>query len=200
MLLEEFEKRTGFYPTAEHYKIIEGRYSSMDIEKDEFCKMYKKNQDGIAESIQREAVKEAVRKERELAAEISGKDKEIERLKKQIEELQKKLDKAEGWEWKEVSEMSQQRYEELAAAGGTEEFSQEKARFWIEEEFGFSSGRIRVLMEIPKYQVSREGYLRKNGTVSRKPVYNATDWNYIRFDVGGWQYEVVNGQLYQYAD
>jgi len=32
----------------------------------------------------------------------------------------------------------------------------------------------------------------------REPLYCASDWNYARFDVNGWQYEMINGGLHQY--
>ena len=35
---------------------------------------------------------------------------------------------------------------------------------------------------------------------TREPLYNATDWNYIRFNVGNLQYEMINGELEQYCD
>ena len=66
------------------------------------------------------------------------------------------------------------------------------------------AARDVVKREIPLYEVSATRRIRRCGTVSRPPVYDATDYNYIRFDVqaggGTWQYEVVNGQLYEYAD
>lgn len=200
MLIEEFEKRTGIFPTVELYRAIEARYNATDMDKDDFCKLYKKNTDGMAEAIARDASMEALKKEREMKVEIRKKDEQIDGLKKQIEDLKRQLDRAQGWEPYEVSEMSQDRYNELAAAPGTEVFSQSKAASWIAEEFGFDYSKIRVYLTIPKYQKSRDGYIRKCGTVDRPPVYNATDWNYIRFDVAGWQYEAVNGQLYQYSD
>lgn len=200
MLIEEFEKRTGIFPTADLYRAIEARYNATDMDKDDFCKLYKKNVDGMAEAIARDTSMEALKKEREAQAEIQKRDEQIDGLKKQIEDLKKQLDRAQGWEPYEVSAMSQGRYNKLAAAGGTEVWGQIEAVKWIVEEFGFSPSKIRVYATIPKYQKSRDGYIRKSGTVNRQPVYNATDWNYIRFDVAGWQYEVVNGQLHQYSD
>ena len=54
MMIEEFEKRTGFYPTLVQYEAIERAYMDFDGDKDAFCKAYKKNADGMAERIQRE--------------------------------------------------------------------------------------------------------------------------------------------------
>lgn len=32
----------------------------------------------------------------------------------------------------------------------------------------------------------------------REPCYGSTDWNYVRFDVNGIEYEYINGQLVMY--
>ena len=55
MLKEEFEQRTSFYPDQALYSIIEKHYMEFNGDKDAFCKAYKKNADGFAEKIQREA-------------------------------------------------------------------------------------------------------------------------------------------------
>ena len=49
MLKQEFSDRTGFYPSADMYAIIENKYLEMDVGKDRFCKMYKNNDEGLAE-------------------------------------------------------------------------------------------------------------------------------------------------------
>ena len=60
MLKQEFSDRTGFYPSADMYAIIENKYLEMDVGKDRFCKMYKNNDEGLAEYIQSAADKETV--------------------------------------------------------------------------------------------------------------------------------------------
>lgn len=205
MLREEFEKRTGIYPTSELYRIIEKHYNATDIDKDEFCKAYKKNQDGLAEKIQREADTEIWKAQRQQAAEnhkaIEEKDAEIRNLKRLTETLAEKLDKELEWKPRGVlSGMDQKRYEELEGSGGTKYFNEYEAQDWIEEEFGFRKDLIQIITELKTYEVNKYNQLRQTGTVIRKPVYNATDWNYIRFNVRGWQYEVINGQIEQYCD
>ena len=54
MMIEEFEQRTGYFPSSAEYKAIEAAYMEFDGDKDEFCKAYKKNANGIAERIRRE--------------------------------------------------------------------------------------------------------------------------------------------------
>ena len=71
MMIEEFEKRTGFYPTLVQYAAIERAYMDFDGDKDAFCKAYKKNVDGIAERIQREVNMDTIKQERSQAAELT---------------------------------------------------------------------------------------------------------------------------------
>ena len=200
MLQKEFEQMTGIYPTIGLYQAIEARYGASKMKKDEFCRLYKENEDGLAESIQYEVNRELICSEERQKKEIRKRDMEIDFLEKQIKSLGAELDKVRGWEKYECSRMSQEDYDALKAQMDTDIFGQAKAAVWVSEEFGFEYGKIRVCFEIPEYQKSRDGDIRKCGTVDRLPVYNATDWNYIRFDVVGWQWEVVNGQLYQYND
>lgn len=198
MMKEEFERLTGFFPTAEMYKVIEKRYMNFDGDKADFCKAFKRNQNGLAEKIQFEADKLKYREERQKEEAAEKAEAEIERLKAEIERMKERLDEEQEWKPSECSHMDQERYEKLKRAG--RQMTEQEATEYIAEEFGFYPNRIKVLTEIPKYQVNRHSHIRKNGTVERFPVYDATDWNYIRFDCNGWQYEVVNGQLYQYCD
>ena len=48
MMIEEFEQRTGYFPSSAEYKAIEAAYMEFDGDKDEFCKAYKKNANDIA--------------------------------------------------------------------------------------------------------------------------------------------------------
>lgn len=198
MMIEEFEKLTGIFPTQGMYKIIEKRYMEFDGDKTEFCKAFKKNADGLAESIQRESNEMTFKAARKHQAELAQRNIEIERLKKELERAKETIDREQEWQPYEASNMSQDRYENLAKAG--KGMTVAAAANYIEEEFGFRADRVKVFEEIPAYQINRHRQIRKNGTVKRSPVYDATDWNYIRFDCGAWQYEVVNGQLYQYCD
>jgi len=38
MMIEEFEQRTGYFPSSAEYKAIEAAYMEFDGDKDEFCK------------------------------------------------------------------------------------------------------------------------------------------------------------------
>lgn len=69
MMKSEFIERVKFEPTAEEYVEIENEYMGCDIDKDEFCKMWKKN-GGIERLMRLRA-----RKIEELQAEIVSKDR-----------------------------------------------------------------------------------------------------------------------------
>lgn len=58
--------------------------------------------------------------------------------------------------------------------------------------------RSRSTTRIPQYEVNRHRQLRKVGEIDRAPLYNATDWNYIRFDCGCMSYELHNDNLRPY--
>ena len=108
MMIEEFEQRTGFYPTMQQYAAIERAYMDFDGDKDAFCKAYKKNVDGMAERIQREVNMAAFKAQNAQASEIARSDAEIERLKKELEREQ---------EWKpyeDTHNITQEQYTDLA--------------------------------------------------------------------------------------
>lgn len=88
MMIEEFEQRTGYFPSSAEYKAIEAAYMEFDGDKDEFCKAYKKNANGIAERIRREVNAAAFKESRQHTADLTRRDIEIERLKKQLEREQ----------------------------------------------------------------------------------------------------------------
>jgi hypothetical protein len=95
--------------------------------------------------------------------------------------------------------MDQDDYEYLASPGcGTHHLNDDEAKMLINREFGFEASRIKIIRKVATYRV--EGaYLKVDQEYERGPVYAATDWNYVRFDVGNWQYEMENGDLHFYV-
>lgn len=202
MMIEEFEQRTGFYPTMKLYEALERAYMDFDGDKDAFCKAYKKNVDGMAERIQREVNMDTLKEERDQAAELARRDAEIERLKK---ELDREL------EWKPTdsagTNISQECYEKLLESctgrnGDPLVMSEGEARQLVAEEFGFDPDRIEIITTVHTYEVNRHHQLRKAAAYTRQPLYDATDYNYVRFNVrcagATWTYEMVNGELETY--
>lgn len=117
----------------------------------------------------------------------------------QISELNAELDRE--LEWKPCdrtgTNMTQERYEHLANCGQV--MSDEEAKEFIADECGFDPEKIHILHEVNTYEVNKYRRLRVAGTFDRAPVYESTDWNYIRFDCACFMYEFVNGQLCFYC-
>ena len=76
-----------------------------------------------------------------------------------------------------------------------------EAKILINDEFGFEASRIVILHEAEIDVSEPNARYVKTDKIPRKPVYSATDWNYVRFNVRGcageWYYEMINGNLYQ---
>lgn len=192
MMLEEFEKKTGYFPTLEEYEVIEQAYTDFDGDKDAFCKAYKKNENGIAEKIQRKANMLRINAQRET-------EKALEEHKAEIAELEKALEREQEWRpYKDIDNVEQADYERLASQSDTERMSDEKAKDLLYEWYGFAREKIKIHHSVPVYEVNRHGNLRKVGELDRSPLYNATDWNYIRFDCGCTCYELQNDNLRPY--
>lgn len=58
----------------------------------------------------------------------------------------------------------------------SEEITEEAGRIKVCEEFGFEASRVKII---------------------GIPYYDATDWNFIRFDCAGWAWLMVNGEIRQ---
>ena len=193
MMIQEFESRTGFYPSQDLYNFIEVAYMEMNLDKDDFCKAYKQNENGMAEAIAQKAsiakIIASDKAEKENTEKISGLEKEVERLKAQ-------LDTEQEWQPHESDlNVKQADYDNLANSSSTRTLTDEEAKQLIADEFGFDPSKITILHSVYKEEVSRHRTIRRAGEIDRPPIYNATDWNYIRFDCANWYYEMYNGSL-----
>lgn len=189
MLREEFEQRTGFYPTSDLFTVIEEFYIDFNGDKDAFCKAYKSNTDGLAEKIQFKADMRKIKSVDESNRAVKALEEEMKRLKDALEREQ---------EWKpyvDEHNVQQDRYENLRNSGSTQELSDAEAIDLLNKWFGFDKDRIKIVRTLPQYEVNRHRRLRKVGEIDRKPLYNATDWNYICFNCGMMGYELFNGEL-----
>lgn len=74
MMKSEFIERTGFEPTEAEYREIEAEYMGCDIDKDEFCKAWKKHG-----SIQR-LMRLRARRIEELEAELAKEKNDYDRM------------------------------------------------------------------------------------------------------------------------
>lgn len=64
MMISEFIERTGFEPTAAEYAEIESEYMGCDIDKDKFCRQWKKN--GGIQRLSRQRVRRIEELEQQL--------------------------------------------------------------------------------------------------------------------------------------
>ena len=189
MLIREFEQRTGYYPSAKEYAYIEQAYCSFDGDKDAFCAAYKDNKDGIAERIQRQ-INEAAAKEQRMTAE------KIRILEEKVKTLQSIVEAEQEWQpYGDKQCMGQSEYDELAQSSGTSEMTDAEAKALVYNLLGFAKEKVDILRTGPVYEINRHRQLRKIGEKERKPLYNATDWNYVRFVCEGRTYELQNDEL-----
>lgn len=197
MMMSEFTDRTGFEPTAKEYAKIEDAYYNFDGDKDAFCKAFVK--DGGARKLCKARAAEIDRLNSLLLESERQYKKDMADREKRIDELTAELDKE--LEWKPSTgtgtNMSQSDYDHLARSGW--QMTDEEAKAFIAGECGFNPEKIRILHEASTYDVNKHLRLRKFGTFDRAPVYESTDWNYIRFDCAYFMYEMVNGELRFYC-
>ncbi len=207
MMLSEFIERTGFEPTADEYAKIEDAYYDFDGGKDAFCKTFVEG-NGEKKIYQARAVEIERLKGQIVELEKMYKS-DAEKQEKRIAELHAQLDKE--LEWKPCANcgtnMSQERYESLLESctgnhGDPHVMSEDEARQLVAEEFGFDPERVEIIATVHTYEVNKHQRLRKAATFTRQPLYDATDYNYVRFNVrcagATWTYEMVNGELETY--
>ena len=197
MMISEFIERTGFEPTASEYAKIEEAYYDFNGNKDEFCKAFVKN--GGEKEIYKARSEEIAQLKIQLVEMEKQHKAEMEACEKQIATLTAELDRELEWKPSDSTgtNMEQKRYEELAKYGKA--MTDEEAKAFIADECGFDPEKIRILHEVNTYEVNKHRRLRKSGTFDRTPVYESTDWNYVRFDCACFMYELVNGELRFYC-
>ena len=194
MNIDEFSERTGFYPSFEFYSVIEQVYMELSVDKDTFCKAYKENTDGFAERIQFTAIKKAEDAQRILTSKMNENNAERIKLMEQIENLTTQLEQEQEWRpHGHSSNMRDDEYEDLVHIG--RKLTEAEAKELIVDELGFDFEKIDIVRTLPTYEINRHQLLRKIGEVDRTPVYSATDWHYVRFNVCGRCYELINGDL-----
>lgn len=196
MMIQEFEQLTGLHPTTMEYAVIEDMYYDFKGDKDAFCKDF----------LERGRMVEALRKVNDQTAELFYRanahrreaEEKVSELEAKVRKLEADLEKAEGWKpYEDPHNVKQGEYEKLLAAGA-KVMDDDEAADMIAEEFGFERSRITIIHEVPKEEVNRRGAIRKAGVFHRESLYEATDWNYIRFDVRGnvtMAYEMCDGEI-----
>ena len=202
MLISEFENLTGIFPSENQYSVIEKFYYESKEDKDAFCRAYMMNADCLAERIQTAVNKLELNRENQATAEIWKLETKLNAEKVRADKLQQELDKELDWKSAEHTgtNMKQEDYNKLAESGSAIIPSDEEAIEHLSMLFGFMPERIQILREVQTFEVNKYHRLRLKDTYHREPLYDATDWNYIRFDCAGNQWELVNGELLPYED
>lgn len=195
MLLQEFELLSGIYPTGDLFAAIEVAYYTFDGDKGAFCEAYRANKDGLAETIRDRANLTRIYADASTREVIAG-------LRQRNDALRLQLEKEQEWRpYASEHNVAQSDYARLAACAAGEGasaryMSDDEAKDWLYREFGFARERVTILHEVDAEEVNRHGQVRKTGrTLDRRPVYDATDYHYIRFDTPHWKHEVWNGML-----
>lgn len=198
MMMSEFIDRTGFTPTYEEYQKIEEAYYNFDGNKDAFCKAF------VECNGEKEICSTRAKKIDQLKSQLVESDRNIkeltERYEQKIRLLQAQLDAE--LEWKPCdggTNMEQDRYEALLNSGTSKKMSTEEAKQFLADECGFDPDRIHIITEVSTYEANKYHQMRKAATYTREPVYESSDWNYVRFDCGNFMYEFVNGDIRFYC-
>lgn len=110
------------------------------------------------------------------------------------------MNMAENWiTYDDKNNVPQKSYDDLLHCGSTRELTDDEAVALVCEEFGFDKEKVTVVRTVGKYEIDTNSRrLRLVGETERKPLYNATDFNYVRFDCAGWFYEMYDGELRKY--
>lgn len=196
MMMSEFVARTGFTPTYEEYQGIEEAYYNFDGDKDAFCKAFA-HSDG-----EKQIYKNRAERIEQLKGQLVEADKmfheTVAKYDQKIEKLEKQLDAE--LEWKPCdggTNMEQERYLELLRYG--KRMTPDEAKQLLADECGFNPDRILIHTEASTYEANKHHQMRKSATYIREPVYESTDWNYVRFDCGNFMYEFINGDIRFYC-
>ena len=200
MMLGEFETLTGIHPSWALWLEINRAYCASRQDKHEWCADYAANKDGMADKIARAADDAVCRHEEQQAAELKKAQAENKQLCKKLAEVQEQLDRELDWQpAKNIgTNMTEQDYAELADEDAP--LTELDAIRRITQVFGFEMSRIRLIQTAQTFDRNKYGKCRVSGTYTRFPHWSSSDWNYIRFDVCGNQWEIVNGELLPYYD
>lgn len=116
--------------------------------------------------------------------------------KKQVEKLTAQLEEEQAWmPYEDTNNVSQHDYELLVSQDDTKLLSDDEAKELLYNWYGFAKEKTKIHHSIPKYEVNCHRQLRVVGEIDRRPAYNSTDWNYIRFDCEMMTYELHDGEL-----
>ena len=203
MMLSEFVERTGFEPMPAEYAKIEEAYCGFNGDKDAFCAAFVSG-DGEKKIYQARAAEIDRLNGRILEMDKAAK-KDGEEYERRLAFFQAELDKEQEWKpYEDTHNVTQEQYADLAESvpgGAARYMTDAEALDWVCSEFGVDRSKVTILHEIDEYEVNRHHQLRRTGKkIDRRPVYCATDYHYIRFNVGRNWWECWNGQIRPFYD
>lgn len=206
MLKKEFEIITNLYPTETLYEAIDRAYLASELSKEDFCRDYLANKDGIAEKIQQDAEKIAMNEVKSLYDEIQKLTAAVEQWKLEVKSSQNKIEKLKEQLYRELEwrpyenpdRVTQAEYDELArdadegkmAAFLTEDEAKER----LYKILGFAKDAVEIHDTVKKLEKNRHGGIRSCGLLDRRPVWASTDYHYMAFSCRGYAYELYNGE------
>ena len=203
MMLSEFVERTGFEPMPAEYAKIEEAYCGFNGDKDAFCAAFVSG-DGEKKIYQARAAEIDRLNGRILEMDKAAK-KDGEEYERRLAFFQAELDKEQEWKpYEDTHNVTQEQYADLAESvpgGAARYMTDAEALDWVCSEFGFDRSKVTILHEVNEYEINRHRQLRRTGKkIDRRPVYCATDYHYIRFNVGRNWWECWNDQLRPFYD
>lgn len=200
MMYSEFTALTGHHPCWAQWEEINRVYNASQLDKHEWCKAYCEDREGMASKIAHLTDHTLDERFNKQEAELRTAQTLIAQLTQKLNIAQEQLDRELQWHpAKDIgTNLSEEEYAILARDGT--ELNDLDAIRRVYEECGFDMARIHIVEKVCSYEANKHRKCRVSGEYSRRPFWGSTDWNYIRFDVGNFQWELVNGELMPYCD
>lgn len=97
--------------------------------------------------------------------------------------------------------MKNREFRKLCEASDTHAMQDCDARKFVAKMFGFEEKKVEIVRLVPMYEYDGNSMWKLSDiAVERPALYNASDWNYIRFKVCDVCWEVVNGHIYTVSE
>ena len=195
MLREEFEDITSQYPCSMVYNLIEAEYRDMpeDVTKEEFCRRFMVNQDGIASRVQRTANKlwrDAMDGTQADAVRIKELEAKVAKQDLIIKGLQGWKAYCPDWLYGEIP------YRGLVHGGGVI-LTDEEAKELVSRLIGFAPDKLTILHEAPKLERNTATEeVRVAGKTECPPRWINDWWNCVTFECRDVVYQMQDGKLF----
>lgn len=201
MMKEEFERLVGKEISERDYSCIEQLYYAMQGDKQAFGRWCLKNWAAVEHLVKLDA--EAAEKIQTLEKHMCSLKEQLAAREDELSKVKARLEKEEEWKPYELEEnVPREKYESLLDAckrvpseDSNNFMSDREAADLMADLYGFEKDKIKILREVPVYEINRHRQLRQVGIEKRDPLYFASDWNYIRFDCERMTWEYFNDDL-----